>query len=178
MENWLKERNLFKEHEKHKELVKRIKRKRSPEEFEKIKQYQIKLVKKDTDEFMKFLEKHNLKQDQIQEIEDILKDYDPHFKQRPRSCYLYDYIWYGGSVLKLRSGYQYCGTRYAMAYPDLGVFNFDNKANSVKFNCNSYAYLYAGKNYEKPYLKLSGNLVDLNWTGSYWRNSISSAIVY
>ncbi len=178
MEKWLKEKNLLEEHEKHKELMKKIKKERSPEDPEKIKQYQIKQVKKDTENFKKFLEKHNLKQEQIQEIEDILKDYDPHFKQKPRSLYLYDYVWYGGTVIKLRGGDQYCGKRYAISCPDLGLFNFDNKTNSVKLNCGSYAYLYTDKWYGGACLYIWCNLVDLNFFWSFWRNSISSVIVY
>lgn len=178
MEKWLKEKNLFEEHEKHKELMKKIKKERSPEELEKIEQYQTKQVKKDTENFKKFLEKHKLKQEQIQEMEDILKDYDPHFKQKPRSLYLYDYVWYRGTYIKLRGGHQYCGKRYAIAYPNLGLFNFDNKANSVKLNCRSYAYLYTDKWYGGARLLVTSNLVDLNFFWVHWRNSISSAIVY
>lgn len=175
LEKWLKEKNLLDGYKKHKELMKKIKRKRSPEEDEKIKQYQIKQVEKDKANFKKILDKHNLKQDQVQEMENLLKeDYDPHFKQTHRSLYLYDYRWYQGSYIILRGGNQYCGTRYARSYPDLGSFNFDNKANSLKLSCNSHAYVYAGKNYEWPYLHIIWNIGDL----SNWLNSISSAVVY
>ena len=178
MEKWLKEKDLLDKHKEHKELMKKIRRERSPEEREKIKEYQIKFVNKDTENFKKILKEHNLKPEQIQEVEDILKDYDPHFKQKPRSLYLYDYIWFGGAVIKLRGGHQYCGKRYALSYPDLGAFKFDNKANSLILNCGSYAYLYTDKWYGGARLSVYGNLLDLNFFWAHWRNSISSAIVY
>ncbi len=178
MEKWLKEKNLFKEHEKHKELMKKIKKERSPEELEKIKQYQIKQVEKDTKKFTEILEKHNLKPEQIDELEKLSEDYDPHFKQKPRSLYLYDRVWWGGLYIKLRGGHQYCGKRYSIAYPDLGYFGFDNKASSLKINCSSYGYIYTDKWYKGAYFYFWVNLHDLNFWGWGFGNSISSAIVY
>ena len=178
MEKWLKEKNKFEEYEREKELDKKLKRERSPEEREKIKQYQIKFVEKDTKNFKKLLEKHNLKPEQIDELEKLSEDYDPHFKQKPRSLYLYGRVWYGGPYIKLRGGHQYCGKRYKIAYPDLGYFGFDNKASSAKLNCGSYARLYTDKWYGGASLKIEWNWVDLNFWVWAFGNSVSSAKVW
>lgn len=177
-EEWLKKKELYENYERHKELVKKLKKEKSPKEKEKIEMYQKKQVEEDTEKYKKFLEKNNLKHDQHEKIIEILEDQDSHFKKPLHSLYLFDGTWWTGAYIALAGGHQYCYKRYSRAYPDLGYFGFDNRAESASLSCGSYAYCYTDKWYGGARFYVGCNLVNFWFLFSYFGNSVSSAIVY
>lgn len=183
LEKWLKEKDLYEEHKKNKEhLEKVLKKERSPEEWEKIKQSQVKQVEKATTRYNNFLKKHNLRPDQLKEIrEKIEKEYDPFFPPKIHSLHLYDGFNYTGHHISLKGGYTYCGKGYPRYYPDFRTFNFNDKASSLILDCRSKAYIYQHITWGGTRLWVDTNLPNLRW--AWWwiggfDNKISSAIVY
>lgn len=176
-DKWLLKKNLHEEYNKHKKSLKKVlETKRTPVEWEKINQHQIKEEKKATTRFKSFLKKHNLEADQHELIQEKIKeDWDPYLPPKLNTLYLYEHWFYGGRVLSLVGGYTYCGMNFPKYYPNLGVFNFNNIASSWQTTCGSTALIYELINF--------GGLE--NWIfGPYapviffLNDNVSSAIVY
>ncbi len=186
LEKWLKDTNRFDEYQKMKELEKKLKRKRTPEEDEEIKQYQMKEVKRANQKYKKFLERHNLKPGELKKRREILEDHDPHFKFKSHSLYLFDGVMYMPPwvFVVLPGGHSYCGIRYSRAYPNLGyckdIFGkgFDNRASSLIIDCASYGKLFTDINYGGAWMYFATHVPTLDFATHSFNNSFSSAIVY
>lgn len=182
-EEWLKEKDLLERYEKHKEVLKHVRKEKSKEEVEKIKQFQLKEVQVTTERYSKFLEKHNLKQDEFDKIKEVIEKQDPHFKPQKHSLYLYEHtLWWGRSIV-LPGGTWYwdwiflkCSPR---AYGDLRWFGFDNIASSLSLCGSASAYLYNEPWYRGACLIVFWHIANLHWvSGACFGDTISSAIVY
>lgn len=180
LEKWLKATKRFDKYKEEKELEKRLEKKRTPEEYEEIKQYQIRLVKKNTEKYKNFLEKHNLKPEETEKRKAILEDHNPYFKFKSHSVHLFDGIFFmlPWKNITLKGGHSYCGKRYYLDYPDLGIFNFDNKAESLIVDCGSYGTLFTDVNLRGAWCKFYTHIPNLDWLNYGFRNSISSVRVY
>ena len=177
-EEWLKDRKLLDQYKKDKELAKKFTKEKTPEDLEKIKKQQVKKVEEATEKYKKFLDKHKLKPDQHDEIQKVLEKHDPHYERPIHSLHLYDYTWWGGATVTLPGGYVYCYVRYPKYYPYLSWFGFDNRAESAKLTCGSYAYVYTDPYYKGARFYIGCNLAIFGFWWSYFGNSVSSAIVY
>lgn len=178
-DKWLLKKNLHEEHNKHKKRMKKVlETKRTPEEWEKINQNQIKEEKKANTRFKNFLKKHNLEPSQHELIrEKIKEDFDPYLPPKLDTLYLYEHWFYTGRVLALKGGYSYCGRDYPNYYPDLRIFNFNNIASSVGTTCYSRAFIYEGYNFEGREGWLWGPYQPILFIVGF-NDNISSAIVY
>lgn len=189
LEKWLKATNRFDEYKREKEMEKRLKKERTPEMLEKIKQSQIKEVKKTTEKYENFLKQHNLKPEETKKRREILEDYDPFSKFKSHSLYLWDntffpFFRFPWLFIVLPGGHSYCGKRYYRDYPDLGIFKdqngkgFDNRASSLIVDCGSYGTLYTDKDLKGAWMRFYTNVWTLDFATYSFNNSFSSARVY
>ena len=154
--------------------------------LEKIKQSQIREVKKTTEKYENFLKKHKLKPEETEKRREILEDYDPFSKFKSHSVYLYDTFFFlpPWLFIGLKGGHSYCGKRYYRDYPDLGVFKdqngrgFDNRASSLIVDCGSYGTLYTDKNLKGAWMRFYTHIVSFDFATYSFNNSFSSARVY
>lgn len=171
-EKWLKENGLYEDHELQKKILEKVKHKLSSEGYEKFKKHQIEEVKEATTKFEEFMKKHNLKSDEIEKIQKLLRD-DPYFGKHTNSIYLYHDIWFQrwGIVLPGKTyAWEFCG-RF---YNDFRDFGFNDKASS--YWQTDKAILFEHINFEGAQFYCHQDYIgDLRAYG--WNDKVSSALV-
>lgn len=175
-ENWLKENRLDKGYDRYKKILERAKVELPSEKMEKIKKHQIKVVKEATERFNKFLEKNNLKSEEIEKIEKVLVDeHDPYSMELwHNSAYLYDHTWWQGVMWKLPGNWD-----FGLWYPDLSYFGCNDKASSISTWFSQFVNLFSDTWYRGNAVHVWIALSDLDtWWGNWLGNRASSAAVF
>lgn len=175
MEEWLIKENLYEDYKRQKKIIERAKReirKKTPEELKELEKKQLKESQKATEKFENFLKKHNLKPNEIDKIEEILEELDPHDEHPIHSLYLFEHTWWGGNG-KILGGNWWRGN------PHSSLGTFDNKTSSISKWFSHKAIVYSEEKYGGLSLHVYTHLADLNWVwGTNWNDQISSAIVF
>lgn len=178
-ESWLAKQNLLEAHKKDKEMDKWVRGKKSPAEDEEFIRQQNEKIKTATEKFETFLQKHNLKSDDIDKLQDKLIELGPDHNQH--SLYLYDGTWWTGRGIVIPGGRWWWFWVYPNCVPDLSQIPwfFDNIASSLATWGSDHARLYSEKWYGGIELTVYAAIGDLDvFFGIHFGNVISSVKVY
>ena len=168
-EKWLEKEKILDNYKKAKKLVEKSKKERTSKQKEELSKYQEKVITEATEFLQKEFDKHNIKPDEVEKIEELKKNIDPLYGPVAQCVIVYEHPWYRGGWRHLIPG---------IPMPDFGWIGFNDVVSAIL--CIGHCVIF----YEHTWFRGRTLVVftpipDLVWAWwLFFNDIISSALVF